>query len=186
MRCAGSDPGVGYHEIRRWGDFGKQVSFTCRECDAIVEPDYGDKRRVYCSDECHGRWQRRQGKRRGLSYHRRRAAERIKRLRPRLLARYDGRCGICGRAIDLTLPSPHPGSLTIDHIHPLSAGGSDDEANLWPAHRLCNEEKGDEVGWRPGGLHGGGGRILSNLEARRTPTHLARGVYGSPRPESPR
>jgi 5-methylcytosine-specific restriction endonuclease McrA len=75
--------------------------------------------------------------------------DRIRRLRPRLLERYGGRCGICTLPIDLALPWNHPLALTIDHIHPVSAGGSDDESNLWPAHRRCNEEKGDEVGWSP-------------------------------------
>lgn len=129
------------------------VTFKCRECTATVTPDYGDKRRVYCSDECHDRYARRVAKSHGLTRLRRRSAERIKRMRPMLLARSGGRCGICGLVIDLSLKSPHPLSLTIDHIHPLSAGGSDDLANLWPAHRLCNEEKGDDLGYRIGGLH---------------------------------
>ena len=30
------------------------------------------------------------------------------------------------------LPWLHPQALTIDHIMPISAGGSDAESNLWP------------------------------------------------------
>lgn len=127
--------------------------FRCRECDTEVIPAYGDKRRVFCSRECADRHFRREGKRRGLGLRRRQGERVIRRMRARLLARDDGRCGICGLAIDLTLHWTHPLSLTIDHIHPLSAGGTDSEANLWPAHRQCNEEKGDDLGYRIGGLH---------------------------------
>lgn len=32
--------------------------------------------------------------------------------------------------------------LTIEHIHPKTKGGNDEEENLWLACRLCNEAKG--------------------------------------------
>ncbi len=35
--------------------------------------------------------------------------------------------------------------LEIDHIVPLAAGGSDDEANLWLACPLCNGHKSDKI-----------------------------------------
>lgn len=55
--------------------------------------------------------------------------------------RINDTCHICG----------HPGSDVLDHIVPLARGGSDDPANLAPAHhntecpdcgRRCNREKG--------------------------------------------
>lgn len=65
--------------------------------------------------------------------------------RKRVLARYNGRCSICG---DKSKP------LTIDHIVPRSLGGTNAERNLQPACLKCNqargaEQPGDHVGrWR--------------------------------------
>lgn len=50
----------------------------------------------------------------------------------------------CGRPIDKSLRWPHPMSFSIDHIVPLSQGGSEfDRHNLRPAHLLCNQRRGD-------------------------------------------
>lgn len=90
---------------------------------------------------------------RDLDRNRTKSGRRTARLRPgipsRLLGQYGGRCGICRLPIDQALRWPHPLCLTLDHIHPLAAGGPDTEDNLWPAHRRCNEEKGDDLGYRP-------------------------------------
>lgn len=49
--------------------------------------------------------------------------------------------------------NPDPRRLSIDHIVPLSHGGSDDLSNLQPVHASCNSAKG--------------GRAISNAEFRR-------------------
>ena len=49
-------------------------------------------------------------------------------------ARGDGRCGICGRPVAFK-------NMTIDHIVPLSKGGTNDFENLQPACSLCNMVK---------------------------------------------
>lgn len=59
---------------------------------------------------------------------------RAKRLRKKFLGKP---CGICGKQIN--------GEITIDHIIPLSKGGSSAPKNLQPAHRNCNLTKGDSV-----------------------------------------
>jgi 5-methylcytosine-specific restriction endonuclease McrA len=121
----------------------------CSVCGvAWIVEGRGTRQRPRCPG-CQEEHKRRMRRGSGAEIRRRRTAARIRRLRPRLLERYGGRCGICNRPIDLALHWMHPQSLTIDHIHPISAGGSDDESNLWPAHRQCNEEKGDEIGWDP-------------------------------------
>ncbi len=54
-------------------------------------------------------------------------------------------CHICGRAIDYTLPAGHPMSFEVDEIIPVSKGGSPiDRSNVAPAHRICNERRGNK------------------------------------------
>lgn len=53
-------------------------------------------------------------------------------------------CALCGKAIDYSLPAGHPMSYELDEIVPVSKGGSPfDKANVQPAHRRCNQRKGD-------------------------------------------
>lgn len=61
-------------------------------------------------------------------------------------------CSLCGELIEKDDPK---GPVTADHIIPLSKGGSNRVENKQPAHRKCNEKKGDNVesedfykGWR--------------------------------------
>lgn len=54
-------------------------------------------------------------------------------------------CAICGRAIDYSLPSGDPMSFEVDEIVPVSKGGSPiDKANVQPAHRICNQRRGNK------------------------------------------
>lgn len=66
------------------------------------------------------------------------------------LAHRDGtRCGICGRTVDLTLPSGPRGDdrgPSIDHIQPRSRGGTDDLSNLRLTHWACNRQRGNRGG----------------------------------------
>lgn len=53
-------------------------------------------------------------------------------------------CAICGRAIDYSLPVGDPMSYELDEIVPVSKGGSPyDFDNVQPAHRICNQQKGN-------------------------------------------
>lgn len=54
----------------------------------------------------------------------------------------DDRCGICADGIDLSLSYPHPMSVSLDHIVPLSMGGDDLRENVQAAHLRCNQSKG--------------------------------------------
>lgn len=54
-------------------------------------------------------------------------------------------CAICGQPVDKTLKYPHPMSPTVDHIIPVSKGGSDVLENLQLAHRRCNRLKSDKM-----------------------------------------
>ncbi len=54
-------------------------------------------------------------------------------------------CHLCGRPIDYSLPAGDPWSFEVDEIVPVSKGGSPiDRANVAPAHRLCNQRRGNK------------------------------------------
>lgn len=50
-------------------------------------------------------------------------------------------CGLCGQKIDRSIRWPDPMSLSVDHIVPLSRGGSDLFDNVQVAHLFCNLSK---------------------------------------------
>nr|DAQ46779.1 MAG TPA: HNH endonuclease [Caudoviricetes sp.] len=55
-------------------------------------------------------------------------------------------CAICGRPIDYGLPAGDPWSFEVDEIVPVSRGGSPiDRANVQPAHRICNQRRGNRM-----------------------------------------
>jgi hypothetical protein len=60
--------------------------------------------------------------------------------RARVRAQAGDRCGYCHSPQKYVL-----GPLEIDHIIPQARGGTDDEANLWLACRLCNGYKGAQT-----------------------------------------
>lgn len=54
----------------------------------------------------------------------------------------DKTCCLCGTRIDDTLDSPHPMSLTLEHLTPIARGGTHNLDNIDFAHRTCNTRKG--------------------------------------------
>lgn len=61
-------------------------------------------------------------------------------LHARLQSQAGPRCGYC-RTSSKVIGQP----LTVEHIIPISRGGSSDEDNLWLSCRRCNEYKGPQV-----------------------------------------
>ncbi|WP_420811833.1 HNH endonuclease [Kutzneria albida] len=53
-------------------------------------------------------------------------------------------CGLCNEHIDYTLSWPNPGSPSLDHIVPLSRGGSHTYENVQAAHLGCNVRAQDK------------------------------------------
>ena len=51
-------------------------------------------------------------------------------------------CGLCGGGVDMELRWPDPHSPSIDHIVPLSRGGTDLKTNVQLAHLRSNTAKG--------------------------------------------
>jgi hypothetical protein len=103
------------------------------------------KEQVYCSTQCN-RWMREQMKRetariRGKSQWN--AAQRPT-WKARIYYGNKGICQLCFQPIDLTLDYPNPMSFSIDHIVPVSLGGTHKLKNLQSAHLLCNSKRGNK------------------------------------------
>lgn len=55
-----------------------------------------------------------------------------------VMAKSNGRCGICKKPFDLF-------GIDFDHIVPLSKGGEHVESNLQATHMSCNRSKGNRI-----------------------------------------
>jgi 5-methylcytosine-specific restriction endonuclease McrA len=63
---------------------------------------------------------------------------------------HGGHCHICGMQIDYSAPRQAfvPGwkyGLQLDHVIPLTKGGSDELINVKPSHGICNLTKGNRT-----------------------------------------
>lgn len=57
-------------------------------------------------------------------------------LRKELHARFKGVCHLCERPISLQ-------EITVDHVLPRKLGGTHEVNNLAPAHKKCNQRRGN-------------------------------------------
>lgn len=55
------------------------------------------------------------------------------------------KCGICFAEVDRSLSWPHPMSVSLDHIVPLSLGGEHVAENVRCSHLSCNVRRGNRV-----------------------------------------
>lgn len=51
-------------------------------------------------------------------------------------------CWLCGDPVDVEVCVPDPTAPTLDHVMPVSHGGTDDPENLATAHFSCNVRRG--------------------------------------------
>ena len=59
------------------------------------------------------------------------------------LGNRDGwRCHLCGKSVRRDLPGSHRLGPTVDHLVPVSEGGTDAPENVALAHRICNSRRG--------------------------------------------
>ena len=95
---------------------------------------------VYCRPACRAKATRRPpGRRRDHAHYINR------KVRDAVIARFGRRCYLCSRDVVAPTVPFTPESLTIDHVIPVSAGGTDDIDNLRAVHLACNVAKGDRL-----------------------------------------
>ena len=113
---------------------------TCKECGKIFTKTFIHRNKIFCSEECNIRYQKKKYKR-----------NRAMQLREAYVEPVDlwdiynndhGICSICGLPVpDSSEPSNIWGA-TVDHIVPLSLGGEHSTMNCQLSHRICNSLKG--------------------------------------------
>lgn len=120
----------------------------CGECANLFTPQYGDKRRTYCSSECQHKATHRAVRLKGKA--RKRAAT-VEPVNPTRVFDRDGwRCHLCNGMTDRTKRGTlHPNAPELDHIVPLSKGGAHSYANTACAHKKCNHAKSDRIIGQP-------------------------------------
>lgn len=113
----------------------------CKECGKNFTPEYGNKRRDFCSKGC----LRKHSIRTGRTNRRAREKEQfVESVDPfSVFERDKWRCHLCG----VSTPKRLRGTLDdrapeLDHIVPLAAGGAHSYANTACACRACNIKKG--------------------------------------------
>jgi len=63
-----------------------------------------------------------------------------------LFEKFNWTCGICDGNINRRYRFPHLWAATVDHIVPISKGGTHTWDNVRPAHAKCNFERGNLFG----------------------------------------
>lgn len=110
---------------------------TCPSCEEVFVTAKASK--TYCSNEC-SRYAR---ERRKSEAGRQRRQKKSPALKARIYFRDSGLCQLCFGPIDTELKYPDPWSLSLDHIVPVSQGGTDAAYNLRATHLVCNVRRGD-------------------------------------------
>lgn len=126
---------------------------VCKECHKPYAVQYGVKLRDYCSHECQAKRSHRIH--RALNKALSRGCTVTECVDPRDVFERDGyRCWICGGETSGKVPDAK--APTLDHVTPVSEGGSHTMDNLRCAHFRCNWERWYK-GW-PGVAIGMGAR----------------------------
>lgn len=123
----------------------KELSLNkvCIECGKEFKAN--TLRRICCSDQCSNKRQNR--------IHELKRNKRLKQngkidysiTLTKLIKRDKGVCSICGRKVMIEVDCQHDYYPSIDHIFPVSKGGTHTWDNVQLAHRGCNSDKSDKV-----------------------------------------
>ena len=113
----------------------------CKECGNQFIPEYGNKKRLFCSTECCGKNARRCRRQKERARLRNAKIEIVNATE--IFIRDGWKCQLCGKK----LKPKHRGTYRddapeLDHIIPLSMGGDHSRNNTQCACRKCNSEKG--------------------------------------------
>lgn len=116
-------------------------SKPCSTCGDMFAPHREDH--VNCSPECTDKARR---IRESHKNNKRRAWIQFTQLEPidphDIYERDSWTCWICNKPIDPELKWPHPESVSLDHVRPLSWGGAHTADNLAASHLSCNQARG--------------------------------------------
>lgn len=138
-KCRKEYNNIKYHENAIIKHDKNASAIHCKECGKLFAPSYGCKRRSFCSDKCSKKYGRKQGK------HKRRSilkqVEHINYSDLNIFKRDKWMCQLCGKKVNPKYIGNHPMAPSIDHIIPISLGGSDTPNNVQLAHRECNRIK---------------------------------------------
>lgn len=133
----------------QWAEAYEPRAFSCKECDRVIITECGNKASIFCSIACQEKYGKQVYKK-----HRKeqmRFAYRTPVSFKKIYLRDKGVCKICEMPV-LFDKSSHKWAATIDHIIPLSKGGTHEPSNCQLAHRLCNsvkltEEEEFQIDW---------------------------------------
>jgi len=70
------------------------------------------------------------------------AGRKLQQRRQIALTIYGTNCYLCGHPLRFDVPHNNPHAYELDHVIPLTAGGTDTIDNWRPTHRVCNARKG--------------------------------------------
>jgi HNH endonuclease len=113
-----------------------------RVCDHCASPfRSGIETQRFCTRGCTKR-ARKRDRDRARSY----GAEYVYVSRAKVYERDRWRCGLCKRRVNPRLRYPHPMSVSLDHVVPLSRGGGHTYANVQCSHLSCNVDKNADGG----------------------------------------
>lgn len=113
------------------------LTFQCEQCGKSIT---ALRKRKFCEDRCI--WKSNTRHRKFMRRLRMGDKSKQDRIDLAMLLERDGfECGLCHEPIHENHKYPHPMSGTIDHIIPLSKGGTHQWVNVQAAHARCNLKK---------------------------------------------
>lgn len=116
----------------------------CAECGTSFAPEYGNKRRNFCSLDCASRNARRRVKLKRKARMRTAEAEAVDPIQ--VFERDGWCCYMCGISTPRELRGTlAPNAPELEHIIPLSKGGAHSYGNTACACRACNARKSDKL-----------------------------------------
>jgi ribosomal protein L37E len=126
---------------QEWADNFVPKHFKCKECGKDVTTECGKPFSSFCSIECQEKYV-------SKGYNQRRKEQMRSAYKEpvsfkKIYKRDKGMCGICGMEVPYDKSPTNIWGATIDHIIPISQGGTHEPSNCQLAHRLCNSIKLD-------------------------------------------